>query len=202
MAEANLIPATGLTVLIDPAVPESQLALAPTRALISELDLLATWLPVRSELPKASSKRTETEYQARRRRAREQNAAQNWQRYFSGLVPAPEGGPSVARAALYWVHGRGDAGAFCEAMLHAVWVDGVAMEVAARQALAAAGLEPGFAEFQKNADSALDALEAEITELGLYRGPAYIVNGETFQGREHLPLMRWRLTGEVGSPPV
>ena len=42
MAEANLIPATGLTVLIDPAVPESQLALAPTRAHLAEVGNLSS----------------------------------------------------------------------------------------------------------------------------------------------------------------
>ena len=202
MAEDNVIPAAGLTVLIDPAVPESQLALAPTRALIAELGLLATWLPVRSELPKASARRTETEFQARRRRAREQNARRERERYYTGLVDAPAGDADVPRAALYWVHGRGDGGAFCESLLRSVWVDGVALDQAARDALAELGLEDGFAEFLVDSDQSLEALEAEITEQGLYRGPAYIIDGEPFQGRAHLPLMRWRLTGEVGPPPV
>ena len=30
----------------------------------------------------------------------------------------------------------------------------------------------------------------------------YLVDGELFQGRQHLPLVGWRLGGEQGPPPV
>lgn len=39
-------------------------------------------------------------------------------------------------------------------------------------------------------------------ELGIHDTPSYVLEGETFQGRQHLPLLRWRLQGEVGPPPL
>lgn len=38
--------------------------------------------------------------------------------------------------------------------------------------------------------------------LGIHDSPAFVLAGETFQGRQHFPLIRWRLSGEPGSPPV
>tara|TARA_R110002072_G_scaffold13418_12_gene56278 strand:+ start:36675 stop:37319 length:645 start_codon:yes stop_codon:yes gene_type:complete len=39
-------------------------------------------------------------------------------------------------------------------------------------------------------------------ELGIHDTPCYVLEAETFQGRQHLPLIQWRLEGEVGPPPL
>lgn len=43
-------------------------------------------------------------------------------------------------------------------------------------------------------------------DLGIHDSPAFVLvagdDEETFQGRQHLPLLRWRIGGEIGSPPV
>lgn len=54
--------------------------------------------------------------------------------------------------------------------------------------------------------------EQAYLELGIHDSPAYVLgsevlrneglNGETFQGRQHLPLIRWRIEGEQGPPPL
>ncbi len=197
-----LILSSGLTVLIDPAVPESYLAMAPTLRLIEDLSLLPTWLPIRSSLPKASARANETPYQARRRRAREQYAARERERYFGGLQENAVGDANLGRAALLWCAEHGDPAAFCSTLLPRIWVGGEAFVDAVPAVLNQQGIAAGFEVFAAGAAPQQDALDAEITELGLYRGPAYVVNGETFQGREHLPLIYWRLSGEVGSPPL
>lgn len=202
MSGDGLISEAGLTILIDPALPESHLAFAPTRAMINELGILATWLPVRSELPRATVRDNETPYQVRRRVARERYAARERARYFAGIRETASGDAALARSAILWCAGRADPGRFCETLLRRVWIDGVDFEAAVSEALTETGNGDGFEAFAQTAADALQALEAEVTELGLYRGPAYVVNGETFQGREHLPLIRWRLLGETGTPPV
>ncbi|MFT5012250.1 MAG: 2-hydroxychromene-2-carboxylate isomerase [Patiriisocius sp.] len=44
--------------------------------------------------------------------------------------------------------------------------------------------------------------QSSYLELGIHDTPSYVLEGETFQGRQHLPLLRWRLEGEVGPPPL
>ena len=39
-------------------------------------------------------------------------------------------------------------------------------------------------------------------ELGIHDSPCFMLNDEPFQGRQHLPLMRWRIEGENLTPPV
>ena len=44
--------------------------------------------------------------------------------------------------------------------------------------------------------------KAAYLELGIHDSPAYVLSGETFQGRQHLPLLAWRIDGEIGPPPL
>jgi 2-hydroxychromene-2-carboxylate isomerase len=44
--------------------------------------------------------------------------------------------------------------------------------------------------------------QAAYLELGVHDSPAYVLAGETFQGRQHLPLLAWRIDGEIGPPPL
>ena len=44
--------------------------------------------------------------------------------------------------------------------------------------------------------------ETEYLAVGIHDSPSYVVEGEIFQGRQHFPLMAWRLDGQTGSPPV
>ena len=45
-------------------------------------------------------------------------------------------------------------------------------------------------------------VQDELAEAGLFAAPAFWLRGERFQGREHLPLISWYLSGQKGSPPV
>lgn len=46
-----------------------------------------------------------------------------------------------------------------------------------------------------------DALQAALHPAGLFGVPSYVVGGEIFFGREHLPAIRWLLGGRRGPPP-
>ncbi len=46
-----------------------------------------------------------------------------------------------------------------------------------------------------------DAIQQQIFAAGIFGVPSYVVAGELFFGREHLPMVRWLLTGKRGPAP-
>jgi len=46
-----------------------------------------------------------------------------------------------------------------------------------------------------------DRLQDEILDLGYYGVPTYVIDGEAYFGRQHLPRVRWHLQGQVGALP-
>ena len=46
-----------------------------------------------------------------------------------------------------------------------------------------------------------DELQAQMHGAGIFGVPTYVVAGETFFGREHLPMVRWLLGGRRGPAP-
>jgi len=60
----------------------------------------------------------------------------------------------------------------------------------------------GFAAYHTGAGRAdNDRIQAQIFEAGVFGVPSFIVDGELFFGREHLPRIRWSLTGRRGPAP-
>lgn len=43
---------------------------------------------------------------------------------------------------------------------------------------------------------------AELSARGVTAGPGYLVQGEFFQGRQHLPMIDWILAGREGPGPI
>ncbi|MCZ6889737.1 MAG: DsbA family protein [Gammaproteobacteria bacterium] len=46
-----------------------------------------------------------------------------------------------------------------------------------------------------------DEMQAAIFAGGIFGVPSYVVDGQLFFGREHLPMIRWLLAGKVGAAP-
>lgn len=46
------------------------------------------------------------------------------------------------------------------------------------------------------------ALANEVRAFGLFQVPAYVVGGEVFYGRQHLPMIDWILAGRTGPVPI
>lgn len=73
--------------------------------------------------------------------------------------------------------------------------------VASALAEAGAALE-GFDDFRLGAGrKEHDAMQAAIFDAGVFGVPSYVVEGEVFWGREHLPMVEWMLTGRAGPAP-
>jgi len=69
--------------------------------------------------------------------------------------------------------------------------------------LALAGCETqGFMAFLNGEGrSRHEALQEEILDLGYYGVPTYVIDGEVYFGRQHLPRVRWHLSGRKGLLP-
>ena len=52
----------------------------------------------------------------------------------------------------------------------------------------------GRASFERTA--------AALREAGIFDVPAYVIEREIFFGRQHLPMVRWLLSGKAGEPPI
>ncbi|MBU2646555.1 DsbA family protein [bacterium] len=60
----------------------------------------------------------------------------------------------------------------------------------------------GFRDFcQHEGRKIHDNLQAQLHPLGIFGVPTYVVRGKILFGREHLPLVRWLLTGSRGQAP-
>ena len=69
--------------------------------------------------------------------------------------------------------------------------------------LAESGAElKGFAAYHTGEGRAYnDRIQQQIFAAGVFGVPSFVVDGELFFGREHLPRVRWLLTGKRGAPP-
>lgn len=66
-----------------------------------------------------------------------------------------------------------------------------------------AGVEStGFKQFQATEGRSVhDALQSQLHPSGIYGVPTYVFGKHVLFGREHLPYLRWFLSGRLGSPP-
>lgn len=60
----------------------------------------------------------------------------------------------------------------------------------------------GFLAFAMESEMQLDILQNNTIQSGIFDSPAYQFDGQNYQGRAHLPLLRWRLSGANGTAPV
>ena len=67
--------------------------------------------------------------------------------------------------------------------------------------LAGASVE-GFVDYLNGAGRIEhDDLQEKILDLGYYGVPTYVIDGEVYFGRQHLPRVRWHLAGRKGRLP-
>lgn len=50
--------------------------------------------------------------------------------------------------------------------------------------------------------AALEANQRALRAEGVFQTPAYLLEGEVFYGRQHLPMLRWMLEGRSGPVPI
>lgn len=61
----------------------------------------------------------------------------------------------------------------------------------------------GFVEYARSEGVVeLRERQAALRSAGLFNVPGYVVQGEIFYGRQHLPMIRWLLSGRTGNGPI
>ena len=204
-----------LTVYIDFKSPQARLALAPTLALVEEPGAVIDWRPFQLKPPRRRQEADPASRGAQHRRARA--GYRRWELGFYAsrqgiewVHPETELDSFAANAGLAWMRHQDADASQCDAyvshMFTEVWAgrmdpgDPVAVEAAI---VSAGGGSQDFGPFlEQQASAELAQAADEARALGAGDVPAYVIDGELYIGRAHLPVIRWRLEGQVGDPPV
>ena len=217
--------AASLLAYIDFKSANSRLALGPTLALADEVGAAVDWRPLhlkprRSKAAPAAS-RSGLHVRMRAEYRRREQALYAGNQGIELIHPPTEFDSFAANAGLLWMRRQGAAAGRCRAYVTQVFTETWAGRMdpadvnAVAAAIAAAGGGGDKGEGDKGegkkalqaylagaAQAELDAVAAEARALGANDTPAFVVGGELYIGRQHLPVIRWWLTGQVGEPPV
>ena len=198
------VPTKPLTVGIDIKSPECYLALGPTRALVRESGVDIDWLPVVTAPPRPAPDGDDRA--ARHKRHRAAYRAMDLARYAraAGLtIRAPERAPDSTLAGMAMLaakaHSNDALQGFLDRAFERYWK--AELDLEDRGALRAILDEVGVADLPEDA-AGFQALQASLRDAGLFTAPAYLVENEVFNGRAHLPMIRWILEGRLGPGPI
>jgi 2-hydroxychromene-2-carboxylate isomerase len=204
-----------LTVCVDLKIPQCFLALEPTLELAHELQVAIDWQPVvLAPLVEPPAAGPEDPRGARHRNIRALYEANDIARYAQvrGLTIANiyrTTDTSLAGMALSFVKRVEEAeltARFLTELFTRFWSENFSAEAvgAMSDLLAGVGADAnGFASYASGeGPAAFEALQAGLKAAGIFAAPTYVVDEEPFVGRQHLPMIRWLLTGKAGPAPV
>ena len=207
--------AAALVAYIDFRSANCRLALGPTLALADAAGAAVDWRPfhARPKRPKkgaADASRSAVHARMRADYRRREQALYARNQGIELIHPPPEGDGFAANAGLSWLRRQGAEAGQCRAYVTQVFEEVWAgrMNPADAQATAAAiatagGDDAAFGAYLAGpAQGELDAVVSKARALGANDTPAFVVGGELYIGRQHLPVIRWWLTGQEGEPPV
>jgi len=207
-----------LIVYIDVKSPYAFVALRPTFALESTLRTQFDWRPLTLDIPSyLGSARKRGGKVVKSSRSTEQWAAvkyayrdtRRYARQQGYILKGTEKiwDSSIANIGILWTvrHDRTRLRQYLEAVYPPFWrreLDIENVDVIA-ECLAGAGIDVrGFVDFQRGEGRRVhDELQAQLHPNGIYGVPTYVVGDKILFGREHLPLVRWYLTGCDGAAP-
>jgi len=199
-----------LSVLLDLRSPHAHLALHPAAALGSELGIEINWLPLRvPPLHPPSQPGPDDDRGIRHRRYRAQAIAREIDTYarVQGLeirepYRAPD--PSAFELGWLWLRERRpeDLVRYLGAAFRGYWA--LELDPSSESQIAAiVGDADEFGDWCRSAGpAAAEALAGELRGRGIFAVPGYLVGGEFFHGRQHLPMIRWILEGRRGPGPI
>jgi len=208
-----------LIVYIDVKSPYAFIALKPTLALEKQLGVAFDWRPLTLNIP---SYLGSAEKKKGKVVASEGRSASTWnlvryayrdaRRYAERQGYVLKGtekiwDSSIANIGIMWAaeEARDKLPAYLDAVYPAFWRRELDIEDVrvVSACLTQAGIDAeGFDVFCRGDGRARhDALQAAFHPNGIYGVPTYVFDGMILFGREHLPYIRWHLTGQIGDPP-
>jgi 2-hydroxychromene-2-carboxylate isomerase len=214
MSAATRLAPAALCVVLDVRQPLAYLALRPAIGFARELAIDVDWLPFAGEPLRAPSvPGPDDDRGIRHRRHRAQMIAREIAVYgqAQGLTlrePYRRGASRAAQLAWLWVRARapGSLPSFLEELFRRYW----ALELDANDPGDAVDLlraldlySPAFDAWAGDAGAReAERVSKALREAGVQLTPAYLLEGELFVGRQHLPMIRWILNGRTGPLPI
>jgi 2-hydroxychromene-2-carboxylate isomerase len=199
-----------LSVVIDFKSPQAYLAIASTCALADELGITINWRPLivtPSKITAAAS--SEDDRGSRHRRFRADYLARDITRYAAdrdlALGALHRGQDStLAAIGLLWAERQGPsfARSYVERVFERYWQE--SLDIEDERSIQALLIEigssvSGFDAFVKgDGRGELAQLQSELRGRGVFEVPTYLVDDDIFLGRQHLPLIRSRLSSRSG----
>jgi 2-hydroxychromene-2-carboxylate isomerase len=200
-----------LPFVFDFAQPESYLAYGPTVDLARELAVEIEWLP--TTVPKKSPPTPEgndDDRTARHMRLRARDRERMLERYarVKGLSVGNlyrEVDSRLAGASVLWLVDAApdrvseSVGRIFQGLWHG------ALDIESRGELRGMLESLGLpvVDFDPaDGEDRYDQVQEKLREAGVIGAPGYLIEGEFFLGRAHLPMVRWLLQGRSGAPPI
>ena len=208
-----------LIVYVDIKSPYAFVAIRPTLALEAELGLQFEWRPLTLDIPSylGSAKKKEGKVVASEGRSqRTWNAIRysyrDARRYVErqGLIlkgTEKIWDSSLPNIAILWVmrEARARLAAYFDAVYPPFWRRELDIEdiSVVEACLREAGVSSeGFRAFAEGEGRTLhDQLQPQFHANGIFGVPTYVLGDDIMIGREHIPYLRWALTGRQGAAP-
>ncbi len=208
-----------MIVYIDYKSPFSYLARDPTYGIEDTLGIEIDWRPLILDIP---SYLGSARLDAQGRVIEAQRSERQWQQIRYGYGDIRRYGSlrnlvvrgttkiwdsSLAALGMLWARGQDKASlrAYSNAVFEQFWKRDLDIEDFAtiEAVLLKAGVRTeGFKSYAMGQGrELLDQMQRAIFDAAIFGVPTYIVDGEVYFGREHLPRVRWQLGGSKGAPP-
>ena len=201
-APAGEIAKGQLLVVIDIKSPQAYLAIGPTCALADEIGITINWQPLIMTPSKTSAAPSSGDDRgARHRRFRADYLDRDIARYAADRGLSIGGrqrrtDSTLAAIGLLWVQRQGPsrARAYVERVFERYWQE--ALDIEDERSIRAVLTEieapiSGFEAFVKgDGRASLARIQSELRDKGVFEVPTYLLNEDTFLGRQHLPLLR------------
>jgi 2-hydroxychromene-2-carboxylate isomerase len=208
-----------LIIYIDYKSPYAYLAKDPTYAIEDELGIEIDWRPFTLDIPSyLGSARLDQEgrlvesHRSERQWSVVRYSYRDVRRYGSlrGLIvrgTTKIWNSSLAAIAMLWAKEQGDdvLRRYSGLVYERFWKRALDIEDIAvvESVLAEAGAQTiGFQGYASGPGRSLhDNMQRTAFDAGIFGVPTYVLGGEVFFGREHLPRVRWMLSGRTGNAP-
>lgn len=202
MSPTNILEVSMITLAVDFTDPESYLALGPSIRMAQELKEQLEVVPFRITR-RPTQKKTSTEHETvgeRHARVRSNYQELNLRRYFErqGLSyrKIEETDSSAALEGLLKAGAAKKSIEYAITIFNRFWNNSIDLTSKSVDRI----LEELKIAEQPNQDLVL--CREKLIERGIFSTPMYVVADQVFMGRQHLPMIRWILTGRLGVPPL
>lgn len=208
-----------LIVYMDIKSPYAFIAREPTLRMASELGIGIDWRPLTLNIPSYlgsakldSTGKVESSERTPEQWAKVKYAYRDARRYAAEQGYTLRGtekiwDTSIVHMGFWWAKMQGDdvLQRFLDEVYPRFWVrdfDAEDLGVVEASLWAAGADTEGFERYAAAEGREFhEASQQAIFDAGIFGVPGYVLEGEYFFGREHLPMIRWMLKGRQGTPP-